>query len=163
MAAESLLIRGVASLAAGLASGRAGFAWTAGATYLLFLSRANDAWTIDGCGNSGPLDQSASVRAAIKSAQTAAADGLVKGMASTDSWTTGVPDVTIKAIGNGRTVESKTDRAGHFKIRLPAGRYRIAIRDGWSFEPEPFSYENPNDLSIAANGCSQVQFSGLRN
>jgi hypothetical protein len=74
------------------------------------------------------------------------------------------PDVTITAIGNGMTFAAKSEQDGRFKIRLPSGRYRMqAMRSGWSFAPEPFSYENPADLTLTGGGCAQVQFSGIQN
>jgi len=83
-------------------------------------------------------------------------------MASTDSWTTGVPDVAITAIGNGVTFAAKTDSGGRFQIHLPAGRYQIAAAlPGWSFEATPFSYENPGNLMLAAGGCAQVHLRGV--
>ena len=144
-------------------SGRATFDWIRGVDYLLFLSysKLNGAWVIDGCGNSGPVIRSASVLSAIKAVKANAGDAAVEGLVSTDSWTTGVPDVTVRAIGNGTTIAVKTDQAGRFQMRLPAGRYKLAaVRTGWSFEPGLLSYENPTDLRITAGGCAQVHFSG---
>lgn len=142
-------------------SGRATFGWAVGTAYLLFLSydEPAHAWILDGCGNSGRLDQSETTLAAIKSVQSSKI-ALVEGMASTGSWTTGVPAVTIRATGNGKTFTATTDQNGRFQMRLPAGQYRLdAARPGWSLDPNPFSYENPEDLKVAAGSCAQVQFS----
>ena len=150
----------------GNSSGRATFDWKPGTDYLLFMSysRRDRAWGIDGCGNSGPLNRSASVLAAINSVKANAADPVVDGMVSTDSWATGVADVTVRAIGNGMTFATRTDQAGRFRMRLSAGRYRLeAVRSGWSFGATPLSYENPDALVLAAGGCAQVQFSGAEN
>lgn len=144
-------------------SGRATFEWRTGIDYLLFAAYSNGdhAWVIDGCGNSGPLSLSAPALAAIESMKASAAEGVVEGMASTDSWRTGVRDVTIRAIGNGATFTTRTDQDGRFRIELPVGRYKMdAIRSGWSFAPIAFSYENPSDLTVTRGGCAQVQFGG---
>jgi hypothetical protein len=144
-------------------SGRAPFRWTTGVDYLLFLSYSQtaSAWVIDGCGNSGPLNGSATVLASVRAARTNTVDGVVEGMVSTDSWTTGVPNVAVSAISDSTTLTATTDQNGRFRMRLPIGNYRLeANRSGWSFVPEPFSYENPNDLRITRNYCAQVQFSG---
>jgi hypothetical protein len=108
-------------------SGRATFDWKPGTDYLLFMSysKQDRAWGIDGCGNSGPLSQSASVLAAINSAKANASDGLVDGMVSTDSWTTGIVDVTVRGVWNGMTFTARTNQAGRFQMRLPPGRYRL--------------------------------------
>jgi hypothetical protein len=146
-------------------SGRARFAWQVGSEYLLFLAsdvqQPAPAWVIDGCGNSGPMSQSENVLAQIKSIQPRPASGLIYGMVSTDSWTTGVPNVVVKTLGSGPTFSTKTDQTGRFTLRLPTGRYALdAVRPGWSFAPEPFGYESPKNLSIALGYCAQVQFSG---
>ncbi len=141
-------------------SGRATFGWAVGTTYLLFLSydEPAHAWTLDGCGNSGRLDRSETTLAAIKSVQSSKI-ALVEGMASTSTGTTGIPAVTIRATGNGKTFSAKTDQNGRFQIQLPSGHYKLeAARPGRSFEPDPFSYEDPEDLKVTAGSCAQVQF-----
>lgn len=142
-------------------SGRASFHWSPGTEYILFLNydKRDHAWVLDGCGNSGPLSQAASVIAATKAAQAATGDALVAGVVSADSATNGVPDATIKAIGTAFT--AKTDKEGRFQMRLPPGRYRLqAFRAGWSFTTQDITYEDPNDLTLPAGSCAQVQFNG---
>lgn len=118
------------------------------------------AWVIDGCGNSGPISRSEDVLAQIKSMKANTAAGVVNGMISTDSLTTGVPDVVVKTIGKGRTFSTKTDQAGRFTLRLPTGKYTLeASRPGRSFAPEPLGYESPENLNILPGYCAQVQFS----
>ena len=146
-------------------SGRATFDWKKGVEYLLFtsFSKQDRAWVIDGCGNSGPLSRSSAVLAAIKSMNLSAPYGEVEGMASTDSWTTALSDVTIRAVEDGKTFSAKTGQDGRFKIQLPVGHYQMtAIRAGWLLEPVPFSYENPSDLRLTGGACAQVQFSGTQ-
>ena len=147
------------------ASGRAAFNWKVGTDYLLFLRshvlKPVPGCVIDGCGDSGPTSASATVLQAIKSAQASTSDGLVSGMVSTDSWTTGVPDVIVRAVGMRQRLSAKTDQGGQFLFRLPAGKYTLdAVRDGWSFRPEPFGYENPRNLNVRPGYCAQIQFSG---
>jgi hypothetical protein len=143
-------------------SGRAAFRWTKGTDYLLFLKyfeRAR-AWVIDGCGNSGPVSRSAAVLSAIRSMQTKTPDGLVQGVVSTDSWTTGVPGVAVEAAGNGLTFRAKTDRNGRFEFRLPTGTYTLkAVRQDRVFKTLFYSYENPEKLNITPGYCAQIQFS----
>jgi|SRR5579871_1089882 len=146
-------------------SGRAGFTWTKGMDYLLFISHSerDQAWVMDACGNSGRLDKAALVFTAIKSFNVSAPDALVEGMVSTDSWTTGIPDALVTANGNGRSFVAKTDQNGRFTLRIPAGRFKLsAARSGWSLEPAPFTYEDPNDLRLETGACAQVQFSGTQ-
>jgi hypothetical protein len=145
-------------------SGRATFDWKARDDYLLFLARnvtqPTRAWVIDGCGNSGPTSQSGKVLAQIKSIDATTPSGVVYGMVSTESWTTGVSNVMVKAIGNSQTFTAKTDEMGRFMLRLPIGKYALgATQTGWSFAPEPFGYESPQDLNITSGYCAQVQFS----
>jgi hypothetical protein len=143
-------------------SGRSSFAWTKGVDYLLFASYSSRdrAWVIDGCGNSGPVDLSEPTLPIDRSVKPGK-DGIVSGMASTEAWTTGVPDVTITAVGRGKTFTARTNPAGRFEMLLPAGRYRMeASLSGWSFAPTLLSYENPADLVLTRRGCAQVHFSG---
>jgi hypothetical protein len=145
-------------------SGRATFDWKVGTDYLLFLARyvpkPIPAWVIDGCGNSGPTSGSATVLQAIKSAQASTSDSLVSGMVSTDSWTTGVPDVIVRAVGARQSFSAKTDQGGRFLLRLPNGKYMLeAAREGWSFMPG-YGYENPRNLNVSPGYCAQVHFSG---
>jgi hypothetical protein len=147
------------------ASGRVAFDWKVGTDYLLFLLRYSrepvGGWLVDGCGNSGPLNKSGAVLRAIEAAQANTSGGSIYGMVSTDSLDTGVPDIIIRAIGQGRRVSARTDQRGRFLLRLPTGKYTVeALRKGWSFGPDVFSYENPGNLSITPGYCAQVQFSG---
>jgi hypothetical protein len=132
--------------------------------YLLFLVYSNPdrAWVIDGCGNSGLLSRSATILAAVRSAEARRADGLVQGVVSPDSsLDDGIPDVAVKATGNSLTFMAKTNKDGRFEMRLPVGRWTLeAIRRGWSFEPDPLGYEDPKDLRITPGCCAQVQFTG---
>lgn len=144
-------------------SGRAGFYWKKDETYVLFLtfSKVDHAWVIDGCGNSGPIGESASVIAAIESAKRHTGDALIGGMVSTDSWTTGVPDATVTVTGKHIHLSTTTDQKGNFEFRVPPGHYEVqAAQTGSVFDPNPLSYENPSSLKLAAGGCAQVQFSG---
>jgi hypothetical protein len=143
-------------------SGRAAFEWKVGVDYVLFLARdvqrPTHAWVIDGCGNSGPVNASAKVLQAIRS-HASSTIGLVYGMVSSDSLTTGVPNVTVKATGNHKSFSTITDQSGRFRLQLPAGEYIVdAMRDRESFRPEPFSYENPRNLKILPGYCAQIQF-----
>jgi hypothetical protein len=145
-------------------SGRAAFEWKVGGDYLLFLAahvnQPTRAWVIDGCGNSGPMSQSGKTLAQIKPTGASSTVGTVYGMVSTDSWTTGVSDVLVKAVGNGQTLSTRTDQTGRFVLQLPIGKYTLgAARPGWSFAPESFGYEDPQDLNVTSGYCAQVQFS----
>jgi len=74
-----------------------------------------------------------------------------------------IPDVTIVAAGkDGRHFATRADSHGRFEIRLPPGNYTLkSLARGWSFKPNDFTYENPNDLRITPGYCAQVQFDGM--
>ncbi len=127
-------------------SGRATFLWVAGGRYSLYLYRSQKEgmWSIDGCGNSHPALASEVVLAIDGPHKAKPRPAMIEGMVSTDSWTTGVPEVTIRAARNGRAFKAKTDAAGRFRMEVPPGTYKLrAEREGSSFERNPFSYENP--------------------
>ena len=142
-------------------SGRAAFNWKPRRDYVLFLwySKRDRAWLIDGCGNSGPLERSTAVVAAIETTQKQLGDALLEGLAS------GIGDVPIENVavtarGNGRTFTAITDKHGRFRLRLLPGTYRLVAksRSFASLKPDVFSYENPSRLVLPAGSCAQVQF-----
>jgi hypothetical protein len=92
-------------------SGRASFDWIKGKDYLLFASYSQRAraWRIDGCGNSGPLNRSAKALAAIHSLDLSSKYGIVQGMTGTDSWSTPVPAVAVRASGKSGRVYDQNE------------------------------------------------------
>lgn len=141
-------------------SGRAGFTWTRGESYLLFLKRdADGTFYLYGCGNSAPERESEFTLKVIESVKTrhgGLIHGLVVGWAAPSS---GVNGITVQIHGDKRSYAAATDKAGQFKIHVPAGRYEVVpIQDGWSFEKDIFSFEDPKKVEIEDGGCAQVQF-----
>ena len=107
-------------------SGRATFPWVAGGRYWLYLSWSpkEEMWSIDGCGNSHPAAASEVVLTIDGPRKPKTRPASVEGMVSTESWTTGVPEVTIRAARNGRTFTAKSDFAGRFRMEVPPGTYK---------------------------------------
>ncbi len=144
-------------------SSRATFDWKLRGDYVLFLwySKHDRAWLIDGCGNSGPLERSAAVVAAIRKPQNQRGTALVEGLASKTSTSVApIVNVVVTAQGNGRTFTAITNKQGRFRLRLPPGTYRLVAKSrSFTFgKPELLSYENPNRLVLLAGSCAQVQF-----
>jgi hypothetical protein len=143
-------------------SGRAPFDWKPGEDYLLFLSYVSqqNAWTLDGCGNSGRLRESAGALEEIEGMSHSNLRPLIAGMVSTDSWTTGVSDLPITVSGTDGTFHTRTGRDGRFELRVPPGSYDVtAGADPSSFPPNPFSNEQPEHLKLEDGECGQVEFS----
>jgi hypothetical protein len=141
-------------------SGRATFEWKTGRNYLLFLSYSarDHAWTIDGCGNSGPEPQRSDAIAHIQSLANRAGSAIVTGIVTTDSWTTGVPGVTITASNDRTTARATSDSAGRFEFKLEPGTYSFAAsKAGKQFQPGSYSYERPDQLDLQPVGCAQIQ------
>jgi hypothetical protein len=144
-------------------SGRATFDWNQNGKYLLFLEQGSSVshgdWIVDGCGNSAPLANASTTLQQIQHMSSVSMRGTISGMVGTDSWTTGLPGVTIRVSGNHRTFETETNANGRFSQVVPVGTYTItAKKNGESVAAEPFSYENPAHAVIAPGGCAQVQF-----
>lgn len=134
-------------------SGRATFDWKLNKKYLLFLIQPNPAthndWTIDGCGNSAPFAKADAVLRQLQGNPSARKDGIIAGMVGTDSWTKGVPGVTVRISGVHQTLEVKTDDNGRFSQVVPVGTYKItAVKNGTVIGAEPFSHENPEHVVI---------------
>ncbi len=147
-----------------LTSGRAGFDWVQDKSYLLFLSFSrNDhtAWVLDGCGNSGPFTQAEKALREIEAIKAEHGGGFVSGNISSESPPESLNRVSIVVTGRGHTYEGSTDQEGNFRVRVPAGIYKLnASRPDWFFRKDDFSYDDPQRISIENGGCAQVQLVG---
>lgn len=165
--ADSVLrgqIDGVFRVYEGNDSGRASFGWKVGEKYLLFLFylRAERAWGLDGCGNSGPLSGAKAALEQIKTIQTTNHDsGVIHGVAREEGSADAIPPLHIEARGTNGVFRATTNAKGEFEMKVPAGRYIVRVkRAGKKFTPDALSYENPNDLKIEPGGCVQIQLWG---
>jgi hypothetical protein len=141
-------------------SGRATFEWKIGREYLLFLSYSSTekAWKLDGCGNSGPSSNAKVVLRQIEEIQASHSDGFIHGAIRRRDLSAPISEVRVEARGANGTYSSKTNSRGVFEIRVPAGQYALrAVKTGFSFYTDDFSYENPLRLLIEPGGCAQVQ------
>lgn len=138
-------------------SGRAGFDWKEGETYLLFLSyrKQDRGWELDGCGNSGPLSQSAAALKEIDKINAAKnGDG---GAILGEVWFD--PGVTVVARGAIGSFYTRSDEQGQFRIHVPAGIYSVSVTQrGTRFAPNDLSYELPHNVHIENGGCVQIRF-----
>jgi hypothetical protein len=119
------------------ASGRATFEWKTGREYLLFLSysQPDHAWTIDGCGNSGPLTERSEAISQIKHFAKHSGPAIVSGIVTTGSWTDGVSGVTITATTDTNAISVVSDAEGRFQFSLIPGDYRFhASKAGKQFQ-----------------------------
>jgi|SRR3974390_2786994 len=142
-------------------SGRATFDWKTGGSYVLFLLQqtANGAWTIDGCGNSGPTESKRSALDQIDmidhSSNRAKIQGAVGGM----SVHFPLAGVQVEASGPGGVITAETNSVGTFEMRVTPGKYQVrALSPGKAFVAADISYENPGDVVLENGGCAQVQF-----
>jgi hypothetical protein len=141
-------------------SGRAAFDWVRRKKYLLFLFYATDenAWTLDGCGNSGPLSHASKALAEIATIKTVHGGGVIHGVVG-ESLSTPLSGVRVEAVGKTGHYEATTNEKGEFQIDVPAGQYVVhALKSGLSFDKDDFSYEDPEHIQIEPGGCVQIQF-----
>lgn len=147
-------------------SGRAGFEWTQGEKYLLFLFRISgeNSWGLDGCGNSGPLAESSAALREIYSMKSGRNVGQISGMVSRQALSEPIPEVRVEVQGNGRLYAATADKDGKFLINVPAGEFQVrAAKEGFTFRKADISYEDPNRVHIGSRGCAQVQLVGEDN
>lgn len=142
-------------------SGRAGFDWKVGRRYLLFLLylEHEKSWGLDGCGNSGPVEESKSVFEQIDKIKNYQGEmGMIHGVVSEDALSSPIAGVRVEARGDNSVFRATTNAKGEFEIKVHAGRYSVhAITKGAAFVRSDFSYENTDNLRIEPGGCAQVQ------
>jgi hypothetical protein len=68
------------------------------------------------------------------------------------------PGMLVRATGNGRTYEGKSDQQGRFRIEVPPGRYDVAI-DGRFVQYDVNELTHgTTTLPLVAGQCAQFQF-----
>ncbi len=142
-------------------SARKAFDWKQGASYLLFLQRQtdNDAWVIDGCGNSGPTDSKQSALDQVDMIDHNSNRAKIQGAVGGISYAFPLEGVQVEATGPGGVITAETNAAGKFEMRVTPGKYQVtALSPGKTFVAADFSYENPDDVVLENGGCAQVQF-----
>jgi hypothetical protein len=136
-------------------SGRVGFSWVKGESYLLFISYNKEykAWALDGCSNSGPIEEAARTLKSIDQLRAGGHGGTIQGIVWPDAG------ATVTARGTTGVFKTTTGEEGEFEIHVPAGEYRVSVRHaGKRFEPDFMSYEDPHGLRVRNGACAQVQF-----
>jgi hypothetical protein len=140
-------------------SGRAGFEWKPGRSYLLFLvSKEDRGWGLDGCGNSGPLEHAATALKQIREISVRR-EGIIQVAVGGDwlAWSPPMTNVRVRASSAQNTYSAITNRKGIAEIRVPAGQYTVTVPDH-SLRAFDFTYDDPNKVTIENGGCAQVQF-----
>jgi hypothetical protein len=142
-------------------SGRAGFYWKTGHTYLLFLFRSVEtkraAWALDGCGNSGPLKETNSVLPEIQGLANHRG-GMIQVAVGEGSISSPVKGALTVAMGTDRSFSGITNENGRSEIHVPPGRYSVKVKGDRAYEPYFLGYEQPNNIQIQNGSCAQVQF-----
>jgi len=141
-------------------SGRATFPWRIGTSYLLFLSYSKDdrAWTLDGCGNSGPIRHRSAALNKIEEIQQTKDGGKILGTLLFSKGTPEPVTVIARSSKSHRDYRAISNRQGTFRIDVLSGRYNLHMRpEGWTFQAYDLTYEDPKDLTIEDGGCAQVE------
>jgi hypothetical protein len=142
-------------------SGRAGFYWRVGDSYLLFLfpsvETKRPAWGLDGCGNSGLIERTKSVMRQIDGLAQRRG-GMVQVAVGDGSISYPVKGVRVTVRGNGRSYSALTDENGKSEIHVLPGEYSLSVKGDRLYEPYFLTYEQPGKITIENGGCAQVQF-----
>jgi len=142
-------------------SGRASFDWVTGRQYLLFLFyvAGDNAWGLEGCGNSGPVSKAGMALSEIAAIKAAHGGGVIHGVVRIEALSVPLPGVHIEARGATGLFEAITDEKGTFQLSVPVGQYVVrAVKEGSAFEADILSYEKPQNIRIEPGGCAQIQF-----
>ena len=140
-------------------SGRATFDWKRGENYLLFLSYSpqDRGWELDGCGNSSPMRKAQKTLREIGAIKTGKGRETIQGFVASEQ--TLPDDVVVKIAGGSSRTISVWNR--EFKVRVQPGTYVVTpVHPGWEFEKDPFSYDDPQKITIEPGRCAQIQFQG---
>ena len=143
-------------------SGRAAFDWVRGRKYLLFLfhTRGKTTWSLDGCGNSGPVAKAARALAVIEQVKSRGGSGFIHGRASDEVLSSGLSGVRVEVSGAAGRFSAKTNSRGNFRIEVPPGNYSVMSArtdDGDVFETSDISYIDGKNIQIQPGGCAQIQ------
>jgi hypothetical protein len=146
-------------------SGRATFDWARQTEYLLFLfpnRQEKGMWSLDGCGNSGPVSKAATALADIAKVKSGTSSvGMIQGVVNGPNFERQNPSsgIHVDAEGVNGLFYAVTNNKGEFQINVPAGKYVVSVNEpGLSYRPFEFSYEDPDNLQIQPGDCGQVQF-----
>ncbi len=140
-------------------SGRAAFDWETDRSYLLFLNAQEDrGWTLDGCGNSGPLGNAG---AALKQIQGIPSQrrAMIQVAVGGDwlAWSPPIAGVMVSAQGPNGTYSATTSKQGIAEIYVPAGKYSVTVPDQKVLAFD-LSYDDPEKIVVENGGCAQIQF-----
>ncbi len=139
-------------------SGRATFDWKVGNSYLLFFYTKDDrGWVLDGCGNSGPIEQKQPALREIANLPKRHG-GIIQVAVGGESFGGGaISDVEVNAKGQPGSFSATTDAKGIAEIHVPAGQYTVTgLKQNLTVFD--FTYDDPRNVVIENGGCSQVQF-----
>jgi len=140
-------------------SGRATFDWKTGNSYLLFFYTKNDrGWVLDGCGNSGPLEQKQSALREIEALQQRHG-GMIQVAVGADgwSWSPAISGAEVNARGTNGAFSGTTNDKGVAEIHVPPGQYSVTVQNR-RMQPYDLSFDDPQKVVIENGGCAQIQF-----
>ncbi|MFZ1083406.1 MAG: carboxypeptidase-like regulatory domain-containing protein [Terracidiphilus sp.] len=150
------------------ATSRAAFRWVLKRGYLLFLDydTSEKAWELDGCGNSGLIDNAGSALheiSAIKAMKYR--DGLIQGIVSDQALASPIPEVRVEAHGTAGNFAAETDKKGEFRINVPPGQYTVRAidEDDVTYATFELSYNDPRKVRLEPGSAVQIQFIQVAN
>jgi len=135
-----------------------------GNSYLLFAHAFPGGLEIDSCGNSTELGQGVHVvhdlERVLGEIKSGVSIGDLNGRVVESSDTeAGVEGISLAVKDGATTYSTATDKAGRFRLHLPAGKYTVQPQtSSWLVSPYDLSYDRPDNLVIHGGGCAELQF-----
>ncbi len=127
-------------------------------TYLLFAQVFEGRLNIDNCGNSGPISKTKDLIAQIHTIKRSTG-GEIEGVVSVPDSVDDASGIVITVRGGQKTYLGITAKDGSFRIRVPAGEYKVEAKSSRrNIVPYDLSYDDPAHVIIHNGGCGQIKF-----
>ena len=129
--------------------------WEVGKDYVVFARHEDGRlWSGNDC---GPLSDSERVQETIREIEALSdvATSSIEGEIRSAPQGPGLAAVKVRIEGESESYETETDSAGHFRINLPPGQYRV--QPGPEYRQSDYSWYDLDDIKLTGGQCAQVQ------
>lgn len=130
--------------------------------YLLFLSRDDNRWFVDSCGNSGLLSQGAKALNAIR--RLPLQSSFIYGQVYTRNKPAICAAMKLTVHSSGRTFHTTVGDDCTFHIDVPPGQYSASmVSNGRKLPSYDLPYKNPYCFAVPSGGSAGLAFRSEKN